>query len=218
LKIDIENQQVLIDIGRNQLKEPLGRDQIKAQEMRVMAVKDILENLALQKSFLEIKSPFTGIIIDMQAAKGESIKAGNPICVMERFDPGTKIWFYATFGSGAGKLLHEGSKVELELDSVDAKEYGYLLGSVRRISTFPVSDSQLISVVKIPQIVQFLKQGQAVNYEVEIDLLLDPLTQSGFKWTTAEGPPIKIETGTTAIIRGIIVEKHPIYYLLPGRY
>jgi len=43
----------------------------------------------------------------------------------------------------------------------------------------------------------------------------DPATASGFKWSSSNGPPMKVFSGTICNARVTVSKKRPISYVIP---
>jgi HlyD family secretion protein len=57
--------------------------------------------------------------------------------------------------------------------------------------------------------------GTTPPQEVHVDLLPDPSTVSGYRWSSAKGPPVKIEPGTLCQSAIIVASRHPIEMVVP---
>jgi HlyD family secretion protein len=57
--------------------------------------------------------------------------------------------------------------------------------------------------------------GQDAPYEVHADLIVDPMTTSHYKWTSANGPPLRIQSGTLATANITVATHRPIEMVLP---
>jgi HlyD family secretion protein len=57
--------------------------------------------------------------------------------------------------------------------------------------------------------------GSSAPIEVVTTLLVDDTTPSGFKWSSSQGPPLKVFSGTLCTASVTVEEKRPISYVLP---
>ena len=69
-------------------------------------------------------------------------------------------------------------------------------------------------VLKNEQLVQALSGGGA-PYEVHASLLVDPRTRSQYRWSSSQGPPMRIESGTLAAATVTVSEDRPIGKVIP---
>jgi len=65
------------------------------------------------------------------------------------------------------------------------------------------------------QIVDYLMENSVAITNILVEPIPDPSTPSGYKWTSQEGPPFSIPTGTICKIKIVIDEQPPISYLIP---
>jgi HlyD family secretion protein len=50
---------------------------------------------------------------------------------------------------------------------------------------------------------------------VHADLVVDPSTVSGYRWSSSKGPPLKIQSGTLATGNIEVATKRPIEMVIP---
>jgi HlyD family secretion protein len=50
---------------------------------------------------------------------------------------------------------------------------------------------------------------------VHADLEVDPSTASRYRWSSSNGPPLRIQSGTLATAHVIVSEKRPIELVIP---
>jgi HlyD family secretion protein len=88
------------------------------------------------------------------------------------------------------------------------------LGTVTSISQFPATSASIVSTVKSQELAQaFASEGPSVK--LEVTLTTDQNTASGFKWTTTDGPNLKLNSGTLFNATLIMEEQQPINLVLP---
>ena len=98
--------------------------------------------------------------------------------------------------------------------SVAPEEYGYLLGTVTFVSDFPTTSRAVQRTLRNPELVAALTRGDA-PYEIRVDLRLDPTTASGYLWSSSDGPPIDILTGTLCSVLITVERRRPIDLVIP---
>jgi len=104
--------------------------------------------------------------------------------------------------------------VRIEPATVKKEKYGTLIGVIRQISEFPVTSQGIVSVLQNQALAgTFAKDGSP--YAVHVDLAKDAKTISGYRWTSNDGPPIKIASGTTLNAEITVMEQRPISLLIP---
>ena len=83
------------------------------------------------------------------------------------------------------------------------------------VSNTPVSEEELLQRVGNQKIVSLLEGKAQAVVLVTVCPTLEKGNPSGYKWTSKNGPPFPIETGTVATLRVILEEERPISYLIP---
>jgi HlyD family secretion protein len=113
-----------------------------------------------------------------------------------------------------GKRVGRGMAVAIAPVSVRREEHGLMLGTVRWVAEFPATPQGLLRVLENQALVNEFSQGGA-PIEVAVTLERDPHTASGFGWTSAQGPPIKISSGTLCEGSISVASQRPITKVLP---
>ena len=116
--------------------------------------------------------------------------------------------------SGYGKQIKPGMPILVAPTTVKQEEFGQMLARVTYVSDFPATPRGMQRTLKNEQLVQSLARGDA-PYEVHAELLLDPDTRSGFKWSSSKGPPSRIQSGTMATANIEVDQRRPIELVVP---
>lgn len=160
----------------------------------------------------ELRSPFTGTVLEVLVEKGTFLK---PQVTMARLElTGQPLQAVIFVPLAEGKRLRPGLKAQLSLSSVPPEEHGYLLGTVSKISPFPVSSENLLLTLKNRELVQALLNSGPVLM-VEINLEADPTSFSGFKWSSQNGPHTLLSSGTLCQANLVLGQQRPISLVLP---
>jgi HlyD family secretion protein len=85
---------------------------------------------------------------------------------------------------------------------------------VTYVSDFPATTKGMRRILKNDALVASLSQGDA-PYEVHAELISDLSTPSGFRWTSANGPPVRIQSGTLAAARIEVAARRPFELVIP---
>ncbi|MFN2361443.1 MAG: NHLP bacteriocin system secretion protein [Marinobacter sp.] len=168
----------------------------------------------LQES-TRVRSPYSGRVVEVQGATGAMIASSSSLVTLERTGPAIKSLEVRLFVSALdGKRISPGSEALLSPAGVKREEYGYLRGRVISVSEYPVTRAGMLSTVHNEDLVrQFTESG--VVFEVRIDLIRDPDTPSGFAWTSAEGPPQRVTSGTLGSGQVTVRRQRPISLVVP---
>ncbi len=155
-----------------------------------------------------IVSPFDGIIADQIVSVGDIISPGTAIFNL-RLDEKKRgemmVLLYVPVLEG--KKVKPGMAVQVAPGSVNASEYGTLIGQVRSVSTYPVSSDSITGWTGNKEMTTWIlnRQGGAVM-EVKVDLIKDNATVTGYLWSSIYGAPEEITPGT-ACTGSIVVQR-----------
>ena len=136
---------------------------------------------------------------------------GLRVGTIEMDDPHSQLSNLAFFNLRDGKRIFVGDRAHVTPTTVQRRAEGSIVGTVRRVSPFPITQESVINNVGNEEIARsLLQQGGAI--EVEVDLERDPTSYSGFRWTSKD-PQKKFSAGTTATVRITIEQRAPDYLL-----
>lgn len=205
----LDNRAKLKDLGETQ---PLQQFQL-ALESAEAVVKD----LQLLEDRLIIKSPVTGSILEITVKETERVAKNQTIFWLEQeSDQHITHYMYAYFSSAQNQRIEPGMLVEVRLNKVDEKTYGYLLMRVKRVWAYPTSMDEMTKIIGNKLLVNYLAKKES---EAPIQAVLEPIydetTPSGYLWTSKKGPPFIIESGSIGTAKVLIEIKRPIEYVLP---
>jgi len=154
-----------------------------------------------------VRSPYTG-----RVDAGAVVRVGQPLVALERPDQQLDCYVFVPF---AGKRIRPGMAVRVIPSGVSWEEYGYIAGKVSAVSDAPLSPVAMNVYLHNDTLVQqFSSRGAA--YLVVVDLIEDPSTPSGFKWTGGAGPPLRFGSGTLVTTTTTLREQAPITLVVPA--
>lgn len=221
LREKIQSQQLLVQRGlltRGQLMAT--QEQLASIRRQAASRKTEIEQLRRQLSELEgrlvatsqVVSPYAGRVLELSTDTGELIAPGNRIFTLEESAEPIDTILYVS--ASEGKKIRPGMEVRVSPSTVKPEEFGFIIGRVEDVSDFPVTPDGLRRVLRNETLVSQLA-GAGAPFEVKVKLLRDPNTPSGFKWSSSEGPPTDIYTGTLCSGSVVVERKKPISYVLP---
>lgn len=147
----------------------------------------------------KITSPFSGRILELMVRTGASVVKGTPLLRIEL--EGTEVGSLQAvlyFPAGSGEEIRQGMTADVSPLGVERSQYGFLKGLVTHVSTYPSSLEGMMQTLQNEPLVQALsRQGPVI--EVIVDLIPDPTTPTGFKWSSSKGPVTKLQTGTICL-------------------
>jgi HlyD family secretion protein len=179
-------------------------------------VEDVRQQLTELENELEatskITSPFSGRIVEVSVEAGDVVGAGGRLVTLESEDAPITAMIYIP--ASEGKKVREGMEVYVSPSTIKVEEYGFMRGVVEQASDYPVTPEGLRRVLRNQQLIQELT-GESAPIEVRVKLIQDPETPSGFRWSSSEGPPSKVFSGTICTANVTVETKKPISYVLP---
>lgn len=164
-----------------------------------------------------VRSPVRGRVVEIRAAMHAAITVGDPVMLLEPLDEQSAALEAVLYVSAAtGKRIQRGMPVELTPSTVRREEHGSLVGTVSFIADVPTSKSAMMAVLSDADMVERFTQRIGLPLEMRVALVPDPGTPSGFRWTSAEGPPIAISAGTLCDGAVTIRRQSPLSLVIPA--
>ncbi|MEV5427829.1 HlyD family efflux transporter periplasmic adaptor subunit [Streptomyces sp. NPDC052701] len=162
-----------------------------------------------------VRSLDAGRVSALAAAVGQIIRTGADVAAVEKVaragDP-----LYATVYVPADNAadVPAGAPVDLTVQSVPSREYGVLRGRVKSVDRSPQSARQIAAFLGDAQLGrQFTEEGRPVAVTVELDR--SSATKSGYRWSSADGPPYELTSMTLATGSIRLADQRPVDWLLP---
>ena len=195
------------------------QENLEATNIENNQLQELQQGLArLEKAVLDnsmIKSPHSGCILEITATVGQYLNPGTGLGILQRSGITTSLMSVTYFSVEDGKKIQPGMKSLVTPDIVQRTRFGGIVGQIKEVSIFPVTNEGAISVVGNPEIVQKLMDEGGAKIEALAKLQDDSTTFSGYKWSSSKGPQLEITPGTTTTVRVIIEERSPITWVLP---
>ena len=198
----------------------LEQENLEASTGRQNQIQEVKHNIAkLHKQVefnQEIKSPYSGCILELIASNGSVFNSGVTLGSIKINEGSEQISSVAYFPIGDGKKIKSGMKIYITPDTVRRERFGGIVGTVNQVSGFPITKEGATNLVGSPEVVEEIISKVGPVIEVQAQLNLDPSTSSGYKWSSSQGPKnLTITSGTTTIARVTIEKQAPIGLILP---
>lgn len=162
-----------------------------------------------------VRTVAAGRLTALAATIGQIISTGANVAAVEKVahasDP-----MYATVYVPAENAasIPEDAAVDLTVSSVPTQEYGVLRGHVKSVDRSAQSAQQIAAFLGDSQLgEQFTKDGRPVAVLVRLDKSRS--TKSGYRWSSAEGPPFALTSMTVASGSIRLADQRPVDWLLP---
>ena len=171
------------------------------------------ERLDIQSN---IRSPHNGEVVEVLTDAGIRVGQGTPLFKLKNFEGSNgQLHGVLYIPSQDGKKIKVGMEALVAPSTVQPQEYGFMKGKVTYVSDFPITQKGMMTSVKNDQIVQGLL-GMGAPFEVHVEFEEDPNSFSGFKWTSAAGPEIAINEGTSCMGKVTVRSEPPATIVIPA--
>lgn len=161
-----------------------------------------------------VRTVAAGRVTSMVAKIGSVVTPGADVATIEKIsnaqDPLVAV-LYVPGDNGASVPV--GTQVDLTVQSVPTQQFGVLRGKVKAVGR-PQTRQQITNFLGDSQLgAQFAAQGKPVAVLVQLDR--SSTTKSGYRWSSENGPPYKLDS--TIPVSGAIhlSEQRPVDWLLP---
>ncbi len=174
----------------------------------------LLERYDIQTN---IRSPYNGQVVELLTDSGIMVGQGTPLFKLKNQNQiaGDKLRGVLYIPSQDGKKIKEGMEALVVPSTVQPQEYGFMKGKVTYVSDFPVTQKGMMTSVKNDQLVQGLL-SMGAPFEVYVEFEKDTTSYSGFKWTSAKGPDVVINEGTSCFGKITVKTEPPAAIVVPA--
>jgi HlyD family secretion protein len=193
------------------------------RNQQLIELQQEIDSLSLELSQLtdehrsrsQIVSRVTGKVVEVVAQRGANVSIGSPVIKVEPVGDDIKnIQAILYTDASLGKKIKVGMPISITPSTVKKEEYGSIRGMITEIATFPSTRESMMATLENSTIVQELSRNIA-PLEFRADLIPDPGTPSGYKWSSSRGPDMDIESGYLCSGSVIVSEQRPISLLVP---
>ncbi|MUG95836.1 NHLP bacteriocin system secretion protein [Scytonema sp. UIC 10036] len=195
------------------------QENLETLNNKVNQIQDVKRAIAqLAKQIIDnsqIVSLRSGCVLEISAFVGQVANPGTPLVSLNIADKNTPMTAVSYFNVKDGKQIQPGMTVQITPDSVKRERFGGIVGKVTSVSPLPVTKEGAASIIGNPDLVAKILPTGGGDMEVRAEMVLDPSTFSGYRWSSSQGPKLNISAGTTTSIRVKVAEQAPITYVLP---
>jgi|TARA_B110000259_G_scaffold183173_1_gene228024 HlyD family secretion protein len=194
-----------------QQKININKQRIAENERRL---KHLEERYDIQTN---IRSSYAGEVLEVLTDAGIIVAQGTPLFKLKNSNQiaGDKLRGVLYIPSQDGKKIKEGMEALIVPSTVQPQEYGFMKGKITYVSDFPITQKGMMMTVKNDQLVQGLLSRGAL-FEVYVEFERDEEAYSGFKWTSAKGPQIAINEGTSCMGKITVKSEPPATMVVPA--
>ncbi|MFJ7023306.1 HlyD family efflux transporter periplasmic adaptor subunit [Streptomyces sp. NPDC101117] len=162
-----------------------------------------------------VRTVAPGRVTALAATIGQIVQTGANVAAVEKVARARDA-LYATVYVPAenAAAIPEHAAVDFTVQSVPTQEYGVLRGHVKSVDRSVQSPQQIAAFLGDNQLgEQFTEDGRPVAVLVRLDR--DEDTESGYAWSSADGPPFTLTSMTLAEASIRLADQRPVDWLLP---
>ncbi|MEH0548712.1 HlyD family efflux transporter periplasmic adaptor subunit [Streptomyces sp. B21-105] len=162
-----------------------------------------------------VRTVAAGRITALAASIGQIISTGANVAAVEKI-AGADDPLYATVYVPAANAasIRQDAAVDLTVQTVPSQQYGVLRGRVKSVDRTARSAQQIAAFLGDSQLgEQFTEEGRPVAVLVRLEK--SSATRSGYRWSSASGPPYGLSSMTLATGSIRLADQHPVDWLLP---
>jgi NHLM bacteriocin system secretion protein len=215
---EIQTKQQEIEAEKAKLvQQNLEKEIDKTNEIQEIKRKIAQLELQLTKDS-KVISQYDGRVLELSAVSGQFVNVGNSLGSIEAENPDKKMLSVVYFSDKDGKQIKQGMTVQVTPSVVKRERYGGIIGQVTQVSPFPVTKQEMSVLIGNENLANNLAQSvsnHAALIQVFVELEEDKSNISEYEWSSSNGPPLQISTGTTAQVRVQIGQVAPISYVIP---
>jgi NHLM bacteriocin system secretion protein len=208
----VETSRQQNDLGFDiQQKVTLQRQRIAEAERNLQFLTEKYDN---QRN---VKSPYDGEVVEVLTDAGIVVSAGSPLFKLKNTlnTKQSQLRGILYIPSKDGKKIKKGMEALIVPSTVQPEEYGFIKGKVTYVSDFPITQQGMLTSVKNDQLTKQLLVGGPL-FEIYVDFEKDPVSYSGYKWTSAKGPDIFLKEGTSCLGKITIKREPPVILVVPA--
>ncbi len=201
---------------RSKRLEQENREAANQRKNEIEEVKRLIARLEKQVADRsQILSPQAGCVLEITAQVGQFVNPGTRLGSIEVQEKASKIVSINYFTVKDGKRIKPGMPIHITPDTVKRERFGGLVGQVIKVSPFPVTKEGASTLVGNPEVIENLIGQKGATLEAIAQLEPDSSTFSGYKWSSSQGPQLKMSAGTTTQVWVKVEERAPITFILP---
>lgn len=197
----------------------LTRQTLEASTARRNEIAQVLRNIEIGELQMQrdgsIHSQYSGRVAEVMTAPGQVLPQGGRLLTIDADEAGPDLVSISYFPVRDGKKIQPGMRIQITPDTVQRERFGGIVGTVSSVSPIPVTKEGAMGIIGNTELVQSL-MPEGAYIEVRAQLQTDPVTFSGYRWSSSRGPDMKLTSGLTHSTRVTLEGRAPISYFLPS--
>ncbi|WP_324788192.1 HlyD family efflux transporter periplasmic adaptor subunit [Streptomyces sp. H51] len=162
-----------------------------------------------------VRTVAAGRITALAVTIGRIVRTGADVAAVEKVArAGEPLYATVYVPAENAASVPANAPVDLTVQSVPAQRYGVLRGHVASVGRAAQSARQIAAFLGDSQLgEQFTRKGRPVAVLVRLDTSSG--TKSGYRWSSADGPPYRLDSMTLASGSIRLAAQRPVDWLLP---
>lgn len=166
---------------------------------------------------VEVLAPRGGEVATIHVTPGEFVSSGDGLLNLREEEGDLRALLYLP--GDQGKRVRRGMTARISPSTVEVEDYGYLLGRVTDVASYPADRREMLGALGSEDLVEFfLKDGnvyQAAPVAIWVELERDLSTPSGYRWSSRPGPDSGVTAGTVCDARIVVESQRPVDLVIP---
>ncbi|MEQ8187455.1 MAG: NHLP bacteriocin system secretion protein [Candidatus Eremiobacterota bacterium] len=209
----VSNPEMEYDLlsARKQLQE-LGKETQTAEKIKETEenIKRLEEKI---KFYSEIRSHVKGIVTSIRVESDDYIERGTVVATME--DNTAPLEAIIFISDEDAKTIQPGMDVQLSPSTVKKEDFGFIRGKISYISHYPTTRKRMATVLDNDQLTDRFMEKTSATFVARVSLQKNPLSKSGYQWSSKKEPDFKITSGTLCNGSIIVKQIRPISIAFP---
>jgi len=170
-----------------------------------------------QTARVDIVAGVAGVVGDLNIRTGSFVNVGDRVLTL--VEESKRLQAVLFLPADQGKRVSNGMEVRLSPTTVQEERYGMLLGRVRSVSPYPITESEMSEILGNADLVKvILGEGnvfESAPITIKVDLQVDSSTPSGYRWTSRGGPNYKLTSGLLCQSQTVTSSERPVELVVP---
>jgi multidrug efflux pump subunit AcrA (membrane-fusion protein) len=179
----------------------------------VAAGQDLAVLTAPGKSPVAVPSPCAARVLTLEVEPGAAVESGQRLALLEPQQEPLQAYLYVPVGQAY--QVEAGMTVLVAVAPARQAEYGYLVGRVASTSRFPTAQAEMTRRLGSEELARPLA-GLGPCLEIVVELTRDADMPSGYRWSSAQGWPHELHSGTPCQATVTVAEQRPVTLVVPA--
>ncbi|MDT0449236.1 biotin/lipoyl-containing protein [Streptomyces hesseae] len=188
---------------------------VLAKEGQLLSAGTPLIQVDTDHGMRTVRAVAEGRVTTLAAKTGTVLTTGADVAIVEHMqNPNEPLVAMLYVPGESGGVISPGAAVDLTVQSVPRERFGMLRGRVTAVGRAPQTQAQISGFLGDGRLAaQFSRQGNPVAVLVQLER--SSTTTSGYRWSSADGPPFSLGSPTPVTAAVHLAAQRPVDWLLP---